>query len=172
MSPAYESTRLTLDDAPVEAPGSQEALALVSASGSVEDWNPGAQRLTGIDPAEALGRRLWHCLGAPELELAFAPEPNRSAEGRSSSGPLVRGPEPNRSAEGRSSSGPLVRGPEPNRSAEGRSSSGPLVRGLGPNRSAEGRSSSGPLVRGPELVEAAAMQGARREGKRRLRRGR
>jgi hypothetical protein len=37
-------------------------------------------------------------------------EPNRSAEGRSSSGPLVRGLEPNRSAEGRSSSGPLVRG--------------------------------------------------------------
>jgi glycolate oxidase iron-sulfur subunit len=39
-------------------------------------------------------------------------EPNRSAEGRSSSGPLVRGHEPNRSAEGRSSSRPLVRGPE------------------------------------------------------------
>ena len=62
--------------------------------------------------------------------------------------------------------------PEPNRSADGRSSSGPLVRGPEPNRSAEGRSSSGPLVRGFELVEAAAMRGARREGKRRLRRGR
>jgi putative protease len=49
------------------------------------------------------------------------------------------GLEPNRSAEGRSSSGPLVRGHEPNRSAEGRSSSGPLVRGLerGADRPAE-----------------------------------
>jgi len=57
-------------------------------------------------------------------------EPNRTAEGRSSSGPLVRGLEPNRTAEGRSSSGPLARGLEPNRTAEGRSSSGPLARGL------------------------------------------
>ena len=44
-------------------------------------------------------------------------EPNRSAEGRSSSGPLVRGLEPNRSAEGRSSSGPLVRGLESEKSS-------------------------------------------------------
>jgi error-prone DNA polymerase len=52
-------------------------------------------------------------------------EPNRPAEGRSASGPLVRGLEPNRPAEGRSASGPLVRGLEPNRPAEGRSASGP-----------------------------------------------
>jgi segregation and condensation protein B len=39
-------------------------------------------------------------------------EPNQSAEGRSSSGPLVRGLEPNQSAEGRSSSGPPVPGLE------------------------------------------------------------
>ncbi len=57
-------------------------------------------------------------------------EPNRSAEGRTTSGPLVRGLEPNRSAEGRTTGGPLVRGLEPNRSAEGRTTSGPLVRGL------------------------------------------
>jgi hypothetical protein len=69
--------------------------------------------------------------GAPSAsELSL--EPNRPAEGRSSSGPLVRGLEPDRPAEGRSSSGPLVRGLEPNRPAEGRSSSGPLVRGLEP----------------------------------------
>jgi hypothetical protein len=76
-------------------------------------------------------RRL-HCEALLTLKEpgAGALEPNRSAEGRSSSGPLVRGLEPNRSAEGRSSSGPLVRGLEPNRSAEGRSPSGPLVRGL------------------------------------------
>ncbi len=64
--------------------------------------------------------------------VLLALEPNRPAEGRSTSGPLVRGLEPNRPAEGRSTSGPLVRGLEPNRPAEGRSSSGPLVRGLEP----------------------------------------
>jgi asparagine synthase (glutamine-hydrolysing) len=74
--------------------------------------------------------------------------------------------EPIRSAEGRSSSGPLVRGLEPNRPAEGRSSSGPLVRGLEPNRPAEGRSSSGPLVRGlerPALPSPGAVASAVRE---------
>jgi len=50
---------------------------------------------------------------AAQVEVMFrALEPNRSAEGRSTSGPLVRGLEPNRSAEGRSTSGPLVRGLE------------------------------------------------------------
>jgi spermidine synthase len=39
-------------------------------------------------------------------------EPNRPAEGRATSGPLVRGLEPNRPAEGRATSGPLVRGLE------------------------------------------------------------
>ncbi len=83
-----------------------------------------------------------------ELGLALlALEPNRSAEGRTPSGPLVRGLEPNRPAEGRTPSGPLVRGLEPNRSAEGRSTSGPLVRGLEPSQPAEGRTPSGPLVR-------------------------
>ncbi len=61
---------------------------------------------------------------------AIVLEPQRTAEGRSPSGPLVRGLEPQRTAEGRSSSGPLVRGLEPQRTAEGRSPSGPLVRGL------------------------------------------
>jgi radical SAM protein with 4Fe4S-binding SPASM domain len=77
-------------------------------------------------------RPFWTKPKAEPSDRGAPHEPNRSAEGRSSSGPLVRGHEPNRSAEGRSSSGPLVRGLEPNRSAEGRSSSGPLVRGLEP----------------------------------------
>ncbi len=47
-----------------------------------------------------------------ELSRALGLEPDRPAEGRSSSGPLVRGLEPDRPAEGRSSSGPLVRGLE------------------------------------------------------------
>jgi penicillin-binding protein 1A len=86
-------------------------------------------------------------------------QPPRSAAEVLAPGALVRVRvlEPNRSAEGRSSSGPLVRGLEPNRSAEGRSSSGPLVRGLEPNRSAEGRSSSGPLVRGLEWPSPPAQ---------------
>ncbi len=50
---------------------------------------------------------------AAQVEVMFrALEPNRSAEGRSTGGPLVRGLEPNRSAEGRSTGGPLVRGLE------------------------------------------------------------
>jgi CheY-like chemotaxis protein/nitrogen-specific signal transduction histidine kinase len=47
-----------------------------------------------------------------EFRVTLPLEPNRTTEGRSSSGPLVRGLEPNRTAEGRSSSGPLVRGLE------------------------------------------------------------
>jgi DNA repair photolyase len=60
----------------------------------------------------------WLERNAPELYERYRRayrgglEPNRPAEGRSSSGPLVRGLEPNRTAEGRSSSGPLVRGLE------------------------------------------------------------
>jgi hypothetical protein len=61
---------------------------------------------TGVEASAAMA-------GAQGAPFVVALEPNRSAEGRSSSGPLVRGLEPNRSAEGRSSSGPLVRGLEP-----------------------------------------------------------
>jgi hypothetical protein len=61
---------------------------------------------------EARAARLVARLSEVGLVL-LALEPNQSAEGRSSSGPLVRGLEPNQSAEGRSSSGPLVRGLEP-----------------------------------------------------------
>ncbi len=68
--------------------------------------------------------------------------------------------EPDQPAEGRSSSGPLVRGLEPDQPAEGRSTSGPLVRGLEPDRSAEGRSTSGPLVRGPAAEADAEMLAA------------
>ncbi len=91
MRPADEIARLAPVDAPVDAQGSGQAFALVAASGSVEDWSQGAQRLTGIGAAEAIGRRVWHCLGAPGLERAFTFEADRSAEGRSPSGPLPRG---------------------------------------------------------------------------------
>ncbi len=85
------------------------------------------------------------------------PEP-RGPQADLDRAPLVAPPandgalEPNQSAEGRSTGGPLVRGLEPNQSAEGRSTSGPLGRGLEPNQSAEGLSSSGSLegLEGPE----------------------
>ncbi len=86
-------------------------------------------------------------------------EPNLLAEGRTPSGPLVRGLEPNRSAEGRTPSGPLVRGLEPNRSAEGRTPSGPLVRGLEPNAL-----TAPPRVAAPAAVTAEAAPALRGAG--------
>jgi hypothetical protein len=59
----------------------------------------------------ALASLAQQLAGDEAIELSTARlEPHRPAEGRSSSGPLVRGLEPHRPAEGRSSSGPLVRG--------------------------------------------------------------
>jgi DTW domain-containing protein YfiP len=76
---------------------------------------------TGRDDREALAQSFL-----PGARLVF-PEPQRSAEGGSTSVPLVRGAEPQRSAEGGSTSVPLVRGAEPQRSAEGGSTSVPRI---------------------------------------------
>ncbi len=59
--------------APSAAPepaGRSDAIALLDASGSVEEWSDAAAELSGIVAAQAVGRPLWDCLGAPELEAA------------------------------------------------------------------------------------------------------
>jgi RNA polymerase sigma-70 factor (ECF subfamily) len=89
-----------------------QAMPAVPTLGGAEAVEAG-EGLAGLapeaSPSPLAGRACERRPGASRFNPL---EPNQPAEGRSASGPLVRGLEPDQPAEGRSTSGPLVRGLE------------------------------------------------------------
>lgn len=59
LSDSEERLRAITENAP-------DAIVMIDERGTVQFWNPGAERLFGFPPVEALGRNLHHLLALPE----------------------------------------------------------------------------------------------------------